>query len=420
MTPEGHGECMVDLEQPGAILLIHAGELADVRALLDALGLGFTESAPAATSPADYRTASLVVSGPQYLLDRLEAGGGDGPVRVAVLEGEARTLRSMLSRGGVEWMVRRPFHPSALRLLLLHCIYSGPEKRSARRVSIGAAVHYQAGWRKRGALLAEISERDCRFLADRAVSIGKHVKLRLPAELAKGRSLTLEGRVVRTEAPDEADGTHPVCLVFDPPGANESLRLKDLIVRHERGPALLAGAAARSAVRNRATDPSEEERVVRSVIRVGSQEVAEVPAESGSAVEPQLDGPERRRDPRHAFRRRVIALGQQATRVLVGRDISPQGMRVDPSTALSLGQSLQIAIHVPGQETPLVVGVRVERDDGERGLLMLFQDLSQTAREYLDEMLGGLAGAHAGSVEGAGGMTMVSEIVAPDCGADSS
>ncbi len=399
---------MVDLEAPGAILLVHAGELADVRQLLDALELGFVESTPAATSVDAYGTAAIVVSGPQYLLDRLEAGEGDGPIRVAILEGEARTLRSMLSRGGIEWMVRRPFHPAALRLLLLHCIYRGPEKRSTRRVGVGAAIHFQTGWRKRGALLAEISERDCRFLSDRPVSVGKRLKLRLPGELMQERALTLAGRVVRTARAQEDDGAHEVCVVFDPPGAVETLRLKDLMKRHERGPAVLAGATARHAERSRPSDPSEGQRVARSVIRLGGGTDAESPDASEGGCRPgSPDGEERRRDARHEFRRRVIALGEEATRVLVGRDISTAGMRVDPTSTLSLGQTLQIAIHVPGHETPLVVEVRVDRDDGPRGLLMTFQELSPTARRYLDEMLGGLAGVSTAS----DGATVVSEIV---------
>jgi hypothetical protein len=412
---------MVDLEAPGAILLIHAGELADVRDLLDSLGIGFSESVPGATATPNYRNASIVLSGPQYLLDRLEAGDADGPTRIAVLEGEARTLRAMLSRGGVEWMVRRPFHPAALRLLLLHCIYRGPEKRSARRVSIGGAVHFQLGWRKRGALLAEISERDCRFLADRDVGIGKHVKLRLPAELMESRTaLVLGGRVVRTAAADEGDGAHEVCLVFDPPSANDSLRLKELVSRHEQGPAVLAGATVRHAARNRPTDPSEERRSVRSVIRFGEScelgsEQTEGEGNLDGDTELRPDGRERRQDPRHEFRRRIIALGEQATRVLVGRDISPQGMRVDPSQVLELGQTLQIAIHVPGNETPLVVDVEVVRDDGERGLLMAFRDLSLTAEQFLHEMLTGLAGVSAGGVpEDSTGATVISEIVDGD------
>lgn len=145
------------MEAPAATtLLIHDGELADVRDLLDELGLGFAESAPADTRIEDYLDAQLVVSTPQYLSTRINEGEIGCGVRIAIIDDRARTLLGMLSRGGVEWLVRRPFHPAAFRLLLLHCLYQGPEKRQTRRVSVGAAVHFQAGWRRRGALLSTL------------------------------------------------------------------------------------------------------------------------------------------------------------------------------------------------------------------------------------------------------------------------
>ena len=242
---------MVDLESPGAILLIHDGELADVREILDELGLGFAESNSRTTALDDYLEASVVLSTPQYLANRIQSGESGRAVRIAILEDPPKTLRAMLSRGGVQWLVRRPFHPAALRLLLLHCIYRGPEKRRAQRVSIGAAVHFQAGWRKRGALLAEISTKDCRLLSSRPVDVGRRIKLRLPAELAGRRVLHLDGRVVRTSRPDGGDGSHEVCVLFDPLKLPESQRLKDLVAAHAKGPAVLQGTAARHLQRSR-------------------------------------------------------------------------------------------------------------------------------------------------------------------------
>ena len=346
---------MVDLEAAGALLLVHSGELADVRALLDELGLGFREEAPTAAAVAAYAEAQLVVAPPQFLLDRLEEGADRVPVRVAVLEGEARTLRGMLGRSGIEWIVRRPFHPAALRLLLLHCIYQGPEKRRAHRVGIGAAVRLQVGWRRRGALLADLSERDCRLLCDRPVELGRRVRLRLPADLVGRPSLVIDAEVARTARGSEERDGHEVCLVFRSLDAAAELRLKELVARHERGPAVLAGREARLQRVERPQDPSEGRRARRSVISFESNE------EDAEHETDDHAGPERRGLPRHDFRRRVIALGEEATRVLVGRDISLRGMRVDPNDALELGRSLQIAIHVPSCETPLVVDVRVHR-----------------------------------------------------------
>ena len=121
---------------------------------------------------------------------------------------------------------------------------------------------------------------------------------------------------------------------------------------------------------------------------------------------------ERRGDPRRAFERRVIALGQQATRVLVGRDISARGMRVAPSPILHVDQTLRIAIHVSGSETPLILDARVDRDDGERGMILSFHDLSPSADAYLKGVIGDLPDVETtSSADGPGAAHLVSEIV---------
>jgi hypothetical protein len=119
------------------------------------------------------------------------------------------------------------------------------------------------------------------------------------------------------------------------------------------------------------------------------------PAEfaEGVAEEPMSEaaGDERRRASRHRYPgRRVVALGDQAARVLIGRDLSTGGMRVDRAPHLEPGQTLQLAIHVSAGETPLVVNAEIVRDDGERGFALRFCDLSSSAERYLTKMVGAL------------------------------
>src|SRR5262249_49800599 len=54
--------------------------------------------------------------------------------------------------------------------------------------------------------------------------------------------------------------------------------------------------------------------------------------------------PERRRGTRAAYSRRVPAFGERAMRVLVARDLSVGGMRVERLGGLSLGDRLHLAI----------------------------------------------------------------------------
>jgi hypothetical protein len=380
----------VEERQPAekTVLLVHDGELSDVCARLAEAGIPCEEALPDASSVDAFLGAALVISSPNYLLERQRRGHIGVGQRMAILAGESKTARAMLTRGGIEWMVRRPVHPASLRLLVLHCLYSGPEKRRANRVTIGAMVGLRVGLRTDVVLLEEISERDCRLLLERRVATGKRVKVRIPPEIAGGKPLALKGRVVRTQTAPEADGQTEVSLVFDALRPKEVVRVREIVANHEHGPAVLKDAA-------RPKRP--ERRESRSVIQIGQREEPVEPAAEPVpvSVEDPLH-PERRSSARHVFERRVIAMGEQATRVLVGRDIALGGMRVNPSRALSLGDRLQIAVHVPDQETPLVLIAEVARDDGPDGLLLHFRGLSKVAESYLKEVLADLPGVSSG------------------------
>jgi hypothetical protein len=384
---------MAALDARGAeILLIHDGELADVRQQLEQLRVEFQEGSPSEVAIGTYLGASLVISTPSYLLDRLRDGDVGEASRIAIMSGESRSLRSLLARGRVEWIVRRPVHPAALRLLIVHCIYRGPEKRKNKRVSVGAEVQIQTGWRRRDAILAEISQLDCRILSTHSVERGGTLKLRLPAGMVGPKAELLRGRVVRAGRSLDPKRPAEINLVFEPVLAKDAAMLRDLVAAYSTGPAVLQAADARAEARRNAAAPPPNSK--RSLISVGAD--ASDSCESASASPQPERVEERRDDARHAFNRRVIAIGQEATRILVGRDISRRGMRVDPSPALVLGAKLQIAIHQSGREAPLVIDVEVARDDGEQGVLLNFIDLTRTAEHELDDVIHELGSISAG------------------------
>jgi hypothetical protein len=94
---------------------------------------------------------------------------------------------------------------------------------------------------------------------------------------------------------------------------------------------------------------------------------------------------DRREGGRHQIERGVAGLDEEAARILMGRDISLGGMRVDPDPRLRPGETLDLAIHVQGREKPLVLGARVHRIDGERGVVLRFLGVpGETARELTD------------------------------------
>lgn len=381
---------MTPPSQP-ASLVIHDGELADVCALMGHLGVPFVERCGPSTEADESRVWELVVSTPRRLLEFDPGASGTQPPRIAILDKDSRTLRSMLQRAGVDLLVRRPVHPAALRLLVLYALYRGPENRRSLRVSLGARVRFRSGLRRRMAILADLSSTGCRLLSTHAAERGQKIQIQIPAEVGGGRAFGLRGNVVRT-GPSELPGVHTVAVSWGRQEGRKGERLRALVSAHSGGPATISSDDAYAAYRFEA-DSSEPE--------------ASAPeCETGSA-----DTGERRSSRRHEYPQHVIALGVEAARVLLGRDVSLGGMRVEPHPDVCLEDELSIALHIRAREKPLVLNARVARNEGEQGLVLQFVDLTEDARTYLKRMVTFLPilANREGSDEGAG--VIVSEIL---------
>ncbi len=378
-------------------LVLHDGELADVCALIAKLGVDHTEHRGRPDTEIAKIAWDLVVATPKRLLE-LALAPDVRPTRIAILEKDSKTLRSMLQRAAIELIVRRPVHPEALRLLIVHSLYCGPEKRQSRRVSIGASVRIRTGLRRRPAILAELSVNGCRLLCDEPIAEGKRVRISIPAGIARGKGLTLSGRVMRSDW--GASGAR-IAVEFPTVSAKLAQRLKGTISAHTTGPALFEGAVPAEAAASAAADPAA------SATRAAAGPAVTSTADHGFIV--QRD--ERRSSPRRELPKQVVALGLEAARVLIGRDISQGGMRVEPHSEVSLGDDLQIALHLRAREEPLIVQARVARDDADDGLLLRFHDLSESAESYLRRMVNFLPiiAVSEGGEEGAG--IIVSEIL---------
>jgi len=316
-------------------------------------------------------------------------------------------------------------HPAALRLLILHALYRGPEKRRTTRVSMGAPVHFRSGLRRRPAILEELSTRGCRMLVDsgrhRAVP-DRLVTVVLPPEITNDeRSLSLRGHVMRVSSA-EAD-TDVIAVLFELLREAARKRLESIVSAHRHGPAVLdetAALALRSVpVISEDAEPFPVISEDAEPFPVISEDAEPFPviSEDDDPQSPDLDDPadevpsERRIQDRRAITRRLIALGDEAARVLIGRDISVGGMRIDSTPGLAMGDRLKVAVHVRPDGQPLVVSAEIVRDDGPQGMALRFIDLSPATHTHLEEMVGALPSIieSNGSKEGAG--VVVSELV---------
>ena len=120
---------------------------------------------------------------------------------------------------------------------------------------------------------------------------------------------------------------------------------------------------------------------------------------------------ERRIQERHALSRRIVALSDEAARVLIGRDLSIGGMRVDSTPGLSVGDRLKVAVHIRPDGQPLVVSAEMTRDDGPDGMALRFVDLSPAACAYLTEMVAALPTIIEPNQSKEGAGVVVSEVV---------
>lgn len=369
--------------RPPTTLLFHDGELADVRELLGTLGMPFVERRANLLPEDRGRAFDLAIATPRRILALEYAPGEARPTQIAICDSDTRSLRNSLRRSGIQLMIRRPVHPAALRAIVLHSLYRGPERRRSVRVSIGAPVRFRSGWRQRPAVLADLSVGGLRLLTSTHVEPGKSISLQVPVEVTGDKTLSLKGRVLRSIGDDA--GSQTVTAKFEKLRPKQFEAIKAVLKAHASGPAMFDYEA-----------PEAQEAPV----------IAKAPAESNGSSEG-----ERRDATRRAIDRRVIALGEEATRVLMGRDISVGGMRVNPNPLLKVGADVRLAIHAGSREIPLVVTARVHRDDGERGVVLRFHELDREAAALLDSMLEELPVFEPGEPHSSSGM-IVSEILA--------
>ncbi len=366
------------------ILLLHDGELRDVRSLLDTLGIPIRErvgSLRPAEAKASWRT---VIATPRRLLEFKAQPTGPRPTLVAIADQASKTLRSQMHRLRIDFVVDRPVHPMALRLLLLHAVYNGPERRKRDRVSIGADIRVRTGLFAKPAILAEISQRGARILTEQPVAKGTKVRLAIGRELTKAGMLRLAGTVVRTVA-NEDDVTE-VGLRFDDLNAKTGEHLKRFIDLHRRGPVQVRHQIV--GVSRVMHTVAESSTMTRTAARPAA---APPPTSAAAPSEPQAteatSSDDRRGGGRLAYDSRVVALVDEAARVFLGRDISTGGMRVDSHPELGLGFKVKLALHAGPRSEPVLVEAIVDRDDGSDGVFLRFMNLSEALEREIDHVM---------------------------------
>jgi len=391
-----------------SVLLVDDGELDDVRDLLDEIGADYVHLRGGAipASPPPPRALFLATTRRAMLAEPWSFPRGEGPTRIAVVTEDSNTARSMLRRIGFDFLVRRPCHPYALRLLVTRAIYAGDERRRETRAAVGCEVSYRSGLRRRTATLADLSRRGCRLLSAQPLAIGTRITVQLPAELAgTRRGCWLRAKVVRAHESNESPGhRHVLGLLFESLKSNQARALAGAVKDRASGPMVLAAGAPTAPAKQpegpRAANPAPARpatptREVSEASRPAeTRAVPEVaPPPPASAAIP-LAGPasaeDRRKEPRAHYTGEVVHLDGEAQSVLVGRDISSTGMRVDPNSNLEPGASLRLAVYASARDQPFMVRATVLRNDGPDGVALSFDSPAPAVADRIERMVAAL------------------------------
>jgi len=301
------------------------------------------------------------------------------PVRVVIHSQDYLPLRDRLRRVGIDFLVHSSGDPGVLQLLFLHALFTGPEKRNAPRLLVGSRVAYatpEANW---PGTLVDLNREGCRILSSSPVpSPETPVTVVLPAALAKGRALALRGRAVRAvraEAEADGDEDHQFAVEFEVLDAALTRRLDTLLEGKAIGTLVtrLADCEPEPAAR-RETRTSERDR----------RGAAAAPPGEATSADAQ---PERRKSPRVPYSNIVTALIGDDTQILLGRDLSRSGVRVEPAADLAVGSTLRVAIYGAARIEPALVPAVVARDDGEQGLLLRFDQAATQPLAELEKIL---------------------------------
>ncbi|MGE4606430.1 MAG: PilZ domain-containing protein [Myxococcota bacterium] len=425
-----------------AVLLVDDGELDDIQQILESLGIDFERFRGGAV-PSDLAPPTdLLVSTPRCIdAIRIFADdfAADPPTRIVVVNEDSGSLRAELREIGFDYLARRPVHPEALRLLVAHCVYRGEERRAEPRVPVGFEISFRSGVLSRRATLADLSTRGCRLLSPYPLDAGKRVCVTLPEAVGATEALVIEGTILRNHFDEQLglDGLYAAAVQFEDISPEIRNELVWILEDKVSGPPTLpsdarvrdahSGVAANrahpGATRRLASEPGRHRRrafretVAASCPPDPRSEDSCVAAtglpNEGTSTEDLFSAQltidvdvrmaaqhadtiadrvsiERRSTGRRPYGAKVPAFGTRVLRILIGRDLSPGGMRIEYNPSLELGDRLHLAIYGLPSDDPLIVWGTLTRDDCELGMGIEFDDVHPIVTEQLEKTIGSL------------------------------
>ncbi len=300
------------------------------------------------------------------------------PVWIAVHSQDFLPLRVRLRKLGVHFLVQTSVGSEALRLLLMHSVYRGSEKRGEPRLPVGSEVDCRdAEANPFTAELLDLACDGCRLLSEHPLQPGAPLSVGLPSKLAGGEELSLPGRTLRIE-PHRGSERNLVTVAFDElaEGALELLG------------GILEGKVIGTVVTRLGDDLSEETASTSMVQRPAAEPAREAaPEVAAEPAEAQGPPPNERQNRRITYTRKVTALLGGGEHIILGRDLSIDGMRSEPLPEFPIGTALELAIYGPSGAEPVLVQAVASRDDGPLGTVFRFESIPPGDRKRLESII---------------------------------
>jgi len=408
---------------PG-ILLVDDGELDEVARVLDTQGISYERlrggQIPAEVAP----PRDLLIVTPRRV-ERVRRGSpADAspgrPLRIIAVAEDSPAMRRRLRRNGLHLLIRLPADPEIWRLLVARALYRGSERRIDPRVAVGSPVEIHES--PASTVLVDLSNRGCRLQTTEALTVGDPVEFTIPEDghtWSENGPLTLRGKVRRLiREPDDRRCMLAVVFDSDLPESDRT-RLTALINHWASGPSSLDAAVVNGVppippcqlpslpdlVLDDETDPP---------ILAHSEVQVRVEPGSGGRAPTAEDPRDRREHTRGRYASSIVAEGEAGPFVLIGRDLSAGGMRIERHPDLHVGDRFRVALHGPAPAEPIVVMAEIVRDDGASGFGVIFEGTKKDELTELEKMVACLPDVESledGELAGLG--AILSEIV-PD------
>jgi hypothetical protein len=365
------------------VLLLDDGELDHVHRMLKRLGVDYVRLQNRQIRSVVEKPRDLLISSCERTLEmpQLESTGDvrADPVWVCVHGQDFLPLRQRMRELGVHFLVHAALDQESLRLFLLQLLYRGPNRREQLRLPLGDRIQCGAiDAELDSGKLVELTSGMCRILSPRAAEPGTAIRIVLPEALGGKEKLELQGPVVRCAECESRSGQPAFSILVRFDDLDPEARAQvDRLVRGEQIGTRVTPLAERT--------PGEPE--VPTPER--SAEVQEPPTQAEIAPATVLQRP-----PRWEYPRRVDVLDfadMDASQTALGRDLSLGGVRIVEHSGLEVGAEVTLALYAGQREEPLVVEATVLRDDGEDGLALTFNSVSDRQRRALERLCSSLS-----------------------------